>query len=546
MEILTIENLSFCYPMASKPSLSGASFSLLKGELVLLCGATGSGKSTLLRLMKRELSPRGERTGRILLDGVDTEKLSVSESARSIGFVMQRPEEQIVTDKVWHELAFGLENLGMPPSQIAMRVAEIASFFGIEEWFERDTASLSGGEKQLLNLAAVTAMQPKLLLLDEPTAQLDPIAATSFLEAVRKLNRELSITVLMSEHRLEEAMPICDRLMVMAEGRVTHQDTPARVIANMDDAHPLLCAMPAAARLSRMLGERERIPLTVREGREWLQERQFAFSEQSVPSADTSSPSLALEIRSVFCRYEKNAPDVLRGATLAVREGESFCILGGNGTGKSTLLRVAAGLLSAYSGRVRLFGKDIKKYSAKELYGGTVAMLPQDVQTLFLYNTVREELAELGEAMPALPFDVSAFLDRNPYDLSGGEQQLVALSKVLFREPRLLLLDEPTKGIDALGKRVLARIILELKGRGVTVLTVTHDVEFAALCADRCALFFRGEALAVASMREFFSENNFYTTAISRITRGFCRGAATVEDACLLHAQARKEGSACS
>ena len=541
MELLKIEDLTFSYPLAEHPALSDVSCSVLRGEFVLLCGATGSAKTTLLRLIKRELSPKGERSGRILLDGMDIGTLSVLDSARTVGFVTQRPEEQIVTDKVWHELAFGLENLGLPPAQIALRVAETASFFGIEDWFERETSSLSGGEKQLLNLAAVTAMHPKLLLLDEPTSQLDPISAAAFLEAVKKLNREQSITVLMSEHRLEESIPLCDRLMVMEAGRVTHLDIPTRVIAEMEQTHPLLCAMPTASRLARALGETACVPLTVREGRAWLAEKKFCFADrESEEIVDRSAVPVALEVRDVFFRYDRHAPDVLRGATLNVRRGESFCLLGGNGTGKSTLLKIAAGLLTPYSGQVRLFGKPIKKYSPKELYGGAVAMLPQDVQTLFLHNTVKEELAEVGDALSGLPFDVSAFENRHPYDLSGGEQQLVALAKVLAQKPRLLLLDEPTKGIDASGKRALCKIIKKLTAQGMTVLTVTHDVEFAALCADRCALFFRGEALAAAPVYTFFSQTDFYTTAAARITRGFCKGAITVEDALLLCVEERR------
>ncbi|MBQ4351669.1 MAG: energy-coupling factor ABC transporter ATP-binding protein [Clostridia bacterium] len=533
MALVSVENLSFTYAGASSPALRDVSFTVEAGEFAAICGPTGCGKSTVLRLLKREIAPLGEKSGKITLFGEEQDDLDPLRSAAAVGFVMQKPEEQIVTDKVWHELAFGLENLGMPQGEIAARVAETAAYFGIEDWFTQSTATLSGGQKQLLNLAGVIVMQPELLILDEPTAQLDPIAASEFIAALRRLNRDLGLTVLLVEHRLEEIVPAADRLIVMEDGRVTDSGAPADVVARMGDS-PLFRAMPAASRLWRSTGKIGSCPLDVRSGRSWL-EANFSNSVRALPpeeERETGEP--ALEFSDVWFRYERSAPDVLRGLTLTARVGECFAVLGGNGSGKTTALSAAAGILKPYAGQIRVFGKKLKDWRNQSLYRECLALLPQDVQTVFLCNSVREELREAGADPASLPFDLSPLLDRHPYDLSGGEQQLVALGKVLASKPRLLLLDEPTKGLDAGMKDRLLGLLGDLRDGGMTIAAVTHDVEFAASFADRCALFFRGEAVASGTPREIFSKNSFYTTAAARMTRGFYDNAVTVEDAAAL------------
>ncbi len=534
MELLSVENLSFTYPLCTEPAVRQVSFRIHRGELITVCGATGSGKSTLLRLLKRELTPLGTLSGTIRFRGKPLSSLSEKEAAAKIGFVMQKPEQQIVTDRVWHELAFGLENLQIPQESIAQRIAEMASYFGIESWYEKDVSELSGGQKQLLNLAAVMVMQPDVLILDEPTAQLDPIAASDFIRTLKQLNNDFALTIIVVEHRLEEVIPLCDRLMVMEQGQLLHFDTPRTVIARLHDKPELLCAMPAAARLYSRLSLHGECPLTVREGREFL-ETHFQNRVQSLPAADhPHAPGAALEFRNVFFRYDRSQPDVLHDLQLTVYEQEIFCILGGNGSGKTTALGTAAGLLKPYSGTVRVFGEKIRDYKNQSLYRNCLAVLPQDVQTVFLKNTVREELADMGDMDEHLPFNIRHLYDQHPYDLSGGEQQLVALAKILALRPKLLLLDEPTKGLDAHAKLQFTHIMRELQKQGMTIITVTHDVELAALCADRCALFFRGNVVSTDIPSRFFAENSFYTTAISRMTRGFYTGAVTVEDAAVL------------
>ncbi|MGN1345201.1 MAG: ABC transporter ATP-binding protein [Eubacteriales bacterium] len=529
MENLAVENLTFTYPLCTVPAVDAVSFTVNEGDFTVVCGATGSGKSTLLRLLKRELSPLGEKSGRICYKGTPIDELSPMESACSIGFVMQKPEQQIVTDKVWHELAFGLENMKVPQDVIARRVAEMASYFGIETWYEKSVSELSGGQKQLLNLAAVMVMNPEILILDEPTAQLDPIATSDFIATLKKLNNDFSLTVIIVEHRLEELIPICDRLLVMEKGRLVESGPPREVIAQWKDKPELLSAMPTAARLYHALDITGDCPLTVREGRTFL-EQNFEHRIRTLPRQEyLHNTHPALEFSEVSFRYERDLPDVLQNLNLTVYENEIFCILGGNGSGKTTSLGTAAGLLKPYSGTIRVFGKKLKEYKNQSLYRECLALLPQDVQTVFLCNTVREELEDAGADLAALPYDIRHLCDKHPYDLSGGEQQLVALAKVLAAKPRLLLMDEPTKGLDAGKKLEFIRILKQLKATGVTIVIVTHDVEFTAMCADRCALFFRGRIVSVGVPDEFFSENSFYTTAASRMSKGYYDRAVTVE-----------------
>ena len=531
MEVLKIENLSFAYPQADKNTIESISFSVESGEFIALIGATGSGKSTLMRMLKREIMPLGTLSGSIYFEGKPIDELDAKTTACKIGYVMQRPEQQIVTDRVWHELAFGLENMACSQDVIRRRVAEIASYFGISDWFERDVSELSGGQKQLLNLASVMVMQPDVLLLDEPTSQLDPIAANDFLNTVHKLNRDMGLTVILIEHRLEEALNMADRVLVMEKGRMILDMPPRGACESLRKHTVLLDAMPGAVRLFHALNAEGECPISVRDGRSFLRTsygNRIRSTEITVPAR---SEEPAITFRNVYFRYGRENPDVLRGLNLDIREGEIFCFLGANGSGKSTLLKLAAGLITPYSGKISVFGKKMKEYKGQSLYRNCVSMLPQDAQTVFLKSTVRDELKEVHADLDDLPYSLDHLMDRHPYDLSGGEQQLVALAKVLSSKPRLLLLDEPTKGIDAHAQKAVLEIMKKLKAQGVSIMIVTHDVEFASKCADRCALFFRGEIVSVDVPRRFFDANSFYTTAANRICRGWYEGVATIEDA---------------
>ncbi len=531
MALLEIKNLSFSYPDSEKKALENISLKIYSGEFIVICGETGCGKTTLLQLIKRELSPAGKKSGNIYYKGTDTENLDARSACFEIGFVMQNPENQIINDKVWHELSFGLENMGLPSPVIKRRICEMSSYFGIEDWFFRDVDELSGGQKQLLNLASVMVTQPKILILDEPTSQLDPIAASDFFATLQKLNRELSLTIIMSEHRLEDVFPAADKVLLMKEGGMQKFDSPEIVCKALSKSDPMLHSMPAAVRIYNGLNVDAPCPISVKEGRRFIEENFANRIKSFTEKPYTHKSKAALEMKDIYFRYGKDLPDILCGTNLTVYENEIYCILGGNASGKTTALGVCAGILKAYSGRITVFGKKIADYRNGDLYKNNLALLPQDVQTVFSEKTVRADLAEIDSDLMSFPFDITGLLDKHPYDLSGGEQQLCALAKVLMQKPRLLLLDEPTKGMDAFMKRRIAKILDKLKSEGMTIVIVTHDLEFAAGCADRCALFFGGEIVSCDVPSAFFSDNSFYTTSVNRMTRGIYDNIITAEAA---------------
>ena len=535
-----IKDLTFSYAAAKgKHSLENVSLTIEQGEFLVLCGKSGSGKSTLLRQLKTVLTPNGKRTGEILFRGVPLKQVSDREQSEKIGFVMQNPDDQIVTDKVWHELAFGLESLGCDQKTMRGRVAEMACYFGIQDWFHRDVATLSGGQKQLLNLASIMAMQPEVLILDEPTSQLDPIAASDFLNTVRKINTELGTTVIITEHRLEDIFPYADRAVVMEKGRVIADDTPGKVGQLLfEQANPMFAAMPTPVRVYYGAGGTGESPLTVRQGRSWLSRRFPNRPEKdaiAAPPLPEEVKDPALVLKELWFRYEKDSPDILRGVSAEIPSGSLYAILGGNGAGKSTTLKAISGICRPYRGKVTLLGKPVDKYKSSELFHGCLAMLPQDPKSLFVKKTVREDLSEMTrdkssiERIAAL-CQITELLDSHPYDLSGGEQQRAALAKVLLTEPKMLLLDEPTKGIDSFFKETFAGILSDLKKQGITIVMVSHDVEFCARYADVVSMFFDGQVLTTDTPRRFFGSNSFYTTAAHRMSRHIFHMAVTVDD----------------
>ena len=544
MPHIHIEDLTFSYPDHTSPALENVNLTIQAGEYIALCGRSGSGKTTLLRHLKSVLTPHGVRTGKILLDGVSLDQIPAKTQAERIGYVMQNPEEQIVTDKVWHELAFGLENIGCDPATMRTRVAEMACYFGIQDWFHKDVATLSGGQKQLLNLASVMAMQPDVLILDESTSQLDPLAASDFLSTIRKINLELGTTVIITEHRLEDILPAADRVVVMEQGRVMVDTTPKAACLTLWREHsPMFAAMPTPAQVFYNSGGQGNCPLTVREGRSWLNGRfpTGAKTTSLSKSEPAASCQMALEAKQLWFRYQRDGQDVLQGTTFQVPAGTVHAVVGANGAGKSTLLKAICGICKPYRGKITLFGKAYGSYRAGALFRNCLAMLPQDPVSLFVKDTVAEDLREVcadPDRIAALSqlCQVDTLLERHPYDLSGGEQQRVALVKVLLTQPRLLLLDEPTKGIDCFFKETLADILCKLKEQGLTILMVSHDVEFCAKYADRVSMFFNGQILATHTPDGFFGGNTFYTTAANRMSRGIFQNAVTAEQVVqLLH-----------
>ncbi|MEG0296474.1 MAG: ATP-binding cassette domain-containing protein [Clostridium sp.] len=547
MAFIKVEDLSFSYPEVSNKALKDINIEVNEGEFVLLLGESGCGKSTLLRHLKRELTPYGNVSGNIYYKGIELQQLDARIAASEIGFVSQNPDYSIVTDKVWHELAFGLENLGLETHIIRRRVAEMASFFGIQTWFRKDVKELSGGQKQLLSLAAIMAMQPKVLILDEPTSQLDPIAAKEFLETVYKINRELGITIIITEHRLEEVFPISDRIILMDKGNILCDDSPlnmVKYISNKAGRHKMFNSLPSCIKIFEEVEGGLNTPMNIRDGRAWLNkfiENKHIEEEACVTLDDKRE--VVVQANELWFRYERKSDDILRGLNLEAYKGELLCILGGNGTGKSTTLGAIAGNNKFYRGEVKFFGRKIKSYKTEELYRGILGVLPQHPQSLFVKNTVELDLMEVlshlkinKEEKQKLVLKISgklnieSLLQSHPYDLSGGEQQKAAIAKILLLNPKVLLLDEPTKGLDGFYKNNLGEMFKQLNKEGITIIMVTHDVEFAAEYADRCALFFDGDIVSIDTTREFFSGNSFYTTAANRMSREIIPMAVTCKD----------------
>ena len=529
VEKIKIKNLIFSYPNSEKTALNDINLTINQGEFVTICGKSGCGKSTLLRHLKPILTPHGKTSGEIYFYGKSIYDLSDREQAENIGFVMQNPDNQIVTDKVWHELVFGLESLGINSAEIRSKVAEMASFFGIQNWFYENVTNLSGGQKQILNLASVMVMNPTLLLLDEPSSQLDPISAHDFFTMLERINTELGVTIILSEHNLSEVFPLSDKVVVMEDGKITAENTPYKIGEELKQKS-MFAALPTPTKIYYSLGNNSgNCPITIRDGHKWLEKQQINehFEFKSEKNRINTEP--ILELKDVWFRYEKNSDDILKGLSFKVHENEFYAIVGGNGVGKSTALSVISKINKPYRGKV--FINDDTK----------VAVMPQNPQSLFLKKSVLEELydavfdVEKEKRKNEIEYviklcELDNLLENHPYDLSGGEQQRVALAKMLLRKPDLLVLDEPTKGLDACFKRKLATILKSLQKNGMTVLMVTHDIEFCAEYADICAMFFDGKIVSEAPPRKFFAENNFYTTSAKRMADGIIENAVLDKD----------------
>lgn len=440
MAYIEIKNLKFKYPQTTKEVLSGINLDIEKGEIVVVCGKTGSGKSTLLRNLKEEIAPAGDLDGEIKID------------ADRVGFVFQDPEHQVVTDKVYSELSFALENEGISADEIKLRVAEISEYFGITDWYFKKVDELSGGQKQILNLASTMVADPELLILDEPIAMLDPIAKETLLNLLERINRDFGTTIVMAEHDVKKVKHLANKIVAIKDGKIS------------DDVS------------------------------EWLEDEEIKYKT-------SESREKVLECKNIWFRYHKNSPDVLRGLSFSVNEGETFCMMGGNGTGKTTALLVLSKVLKAYRGKVKTNKK--------------IGLMPQDAKQLFSYETVKEELENSYEDKQSMEkmievFGLEELLNTHPYDLSGGEQEKLGIAKVLSTNPDILLLDEPTKGLDIFLKNDFAKLFETLKIDGKTILVVTHDIEFCKKIADRCGLFAQGELIGVKKAEEFFENLKFY------------------------------------
>ena len=555
MEILRVDGLKFSYPNQLKKALNNINFSIDEGDFVLICGESGCGKSTLLRHLKPELSPHGQVSGDIYYYSQKINDYSSKQLASEIGYVLQNPDSQIVTDKVWHELAFGLENMGLDTQTIRLRVAEMASFFGIQGWFRKNVNDLSGGQKQLLNLASIMAMQPKILILDEPTSQLDPIAAKDFIDTLVRINKELSTTIIMTEHNLEDIYSVCDKVIVMEDGKVICNDTNYKVvdILSGDKNHKMFKSLPTPSKIYNQLNGyiegASKSPLTVKDCRQWLNDSMDEVTITKLDDTETEinidkkDREIAIELKDVYFQYNKISEPTIRDLSFKVYKGEIYSILGGNGTGKSTTLSLVARQRKPQRGKIFINNIEIKKYNNKSLYENNLALLPQNPQSLFVFETVKEDLEEvlilqnkdreyIDKEVKRVSklLDIEHLLEHHPYDLSGGELQKAGMAKVMLLNPKIILLDEPTKGLDAYCKEEIGKMLLKLRDTGVTIVVVSHDIEFSARYSDRCAMFFDGSIVSEGTPKEFFLGNNFYTTVSNRIARNIFEDTLIYED----------------
>ncbi|MEO2078378.1 MAG: energy-coupling factor transporter ATPase [Bacillus sp. (in: firmicutes)] len=525
MAFIELNDVTFTYPDCSEPAIRDLSLTINKGEFVVLIGASGSGKSTLLRLLKKEIQPHGTLLGQILFN--DQNSQGAEGISKEIGFVFQDPENQMVADDVLHEIVFGLENIGLATNEMRNRVAEMVHFFGAEPLLHKKTHELSGGKKQQINLASVLLMQPNILLLDEPTAQLDPVSSREFLDILKRLNDEFGMTIIIAEHRLEEVFTLADRIIMMDQGRIDMAGEPREVLPKIWDS-PKKAFIPSIPALFLGMDGKGRIPLSVKEGRNWAQKAGLEALHQEKKVSAFSADRELMQGVNVSYRYNKQENLILDELTFSLQKGEWYALLGGNGSGKSTLLKALAGLLKLESGKIFLEGKPLKGYKNKELIG-KIGYLPQNPKLFFIQDTIEKEikatmaecaLSNMNEVQALLTdLGIAHLMSSHPYDLSGGELQKAALACLLIRKPEILLLDEPTKGLDPLSKENLSKILLALRSKGMTIVMSTHDVEFAALYATKCGMMFQGKITSEDVPKKFFKGNFFYTTMIQRIFR---------------------------
>jgi len=521
--IIKIKNFSFAYAIEpQKTVLKSINLEIEPGSFNVFCGMSGSGKTTLLRHLKDELAPKGEVKGKISF----LHKNDKLNQKPQIAFVMQNPENQIIMDTVWHELAFGLENQGLSASEIERRIAEITNFFGIEKWLDQPIENLSGGEKQILNLASNLILQPEVLILDEPTTQLDPIAKRDFLQMLFYTHAETGITILMSEHNLNDLLENTDKIIFLDQGEIKFQGEPrelAKFLIEEDFAYQK--ALPIPTRMHKFVPQTNPA-LSIVEGRKILKQevasgRVDQYSKKQSKS-DNSKNDLnpALFADKLWFRYQKDSELILKEASIKIYENQILAIVGGNGSGKSTFLYLLSQALQPLRGKINFKGKP------------RIAMLGQNPETIFSQDSVEDVLreyqnrfqnteAEINEMISI--FDLNHLLKRHPFDLSGGEKQKLALAKVLLTKPDILLLDEPTNSLDILNKEKIKEILLKLK-ETTTIVLVTHDLDFVADVADYVAMLFNKKVVAKATTREFFKKNSYFTTTTYRLTREILPG----------------------
>jgi energy-coupling factor transport system ATP-binding protein len=488
MEKVSCKNITFTYPTSKYPALKNVNFSVADGEMCLIIGESAAGKSTLLKLLKKEIAPSGDLSGEIMING-------------SVGYVAQNVEENIVCDKVRSELSFGLTNLGYDTDKIELLVAETASYFNLENKLDFDISSLSGGEKQMVNLASVMIMKPDILVLDEPTSQLDPVSSQRFIEMIKKLHIDFGITVVISEHCTNSIFDCVDSVMIIRKGELLYKDMPNKAVEYLRENYiQMLDTVPVQMRLFKGIS-------TVQQCRNEIKCKVTSLSDCEVEKLDKS-----VSVKGIYFSYKKGF-DVLNSLSLNVYKSKINAIVGPNSSGKSTLLKTIAGVHKQYRGKIKIDGK--------------VSMLCQNVYDLFTKDRCADEV-EFGDITSYLAID--DIKEQHPYDLSGGQAQRLALAKVISTGADIILLDEPTKGFDPVLKKKLAQILCDLTLNGKTILIVSHDIEFVGEYADYVSFLSRGKIITTAPRRKFFSSLNFYTTSVAKITNPIADGIVSVRD----------------
>ncbi|MDD5923521.1 MAG: ATP-binding cassette domain-containing protein [Clostridia bacterium] len=536
MSFIEVKNLNFSYPEQEVKALDDINLDIDRGDFVIVYGPSGCSKTTLLKHLKPEIMPHGTRGGDILYDGKSISTLDRLSSAQKIAYIPQNTTEYSITHKVYRELAFSLECMGIGDSEIYTRIAECCEYFGIGRLFDRDMSTLSGGERKIVSIAAAMCLNPELMILDEPLSQLDPISCKRLVSIIERLNKEKGITIIISEHRLEDIYQFCNKLIVMEHGKIILNGLPTVVGDNLKN-YRSLGGFPSYVRLYYATRLGQKCPFGIADARRYLAEN--IINQKAELASEAEYGEEILNCKDICFAYDKKSQDVLSDLSFSLHKGEIMCVLGSNGSGKSTLLKVIADLKRPYKGKISVFSKDIRKYKDNELYHSNISYLPQDPLNMFSCESIGEDFRRvmtvhgtdddfLKRTLDLL--GISHLLSKNPRDVSGGELQKCALCMLLITSPRLLLLDEPSKGLDYASKQDIIKIMHSLKKKGVSVFAVTHDLEFAADVADTSAMLFNKKLIGLKNSREFFCDNKLYTTPICRITDGILDGCVTIND----------------
>ncbi len=557
MPLLEVKDFSFKYD--DNYVLKDINFEINEGEFVLMCGPSGSGKTTLLNNIKKELKPSGESSGQIIFDNIAIEDIDKKQSACDIGLIFQNPDAQIVTDTVIQEIAFPLENIGLPTEEIRNRIAEMSTFFGIDKILHENVNNLSGGQKQLVNLCSILVLKPKLLLLDEPTSQLDPIAAYDFLSILRRLNEEFSITIIITEHKLDNVFPFANKVMYLQDGRLKYINDSRNICNDIKNDEVFKYYMPDVAKINLLLKNKydsfNEVPvaLSVREGMQLLNRMEDVINEiplQSISKVEEKNTEELLNVKNLWFGYDKEKI-ILNGIDFKVKKGEYLTIIGGNGSGKSTLLKLLAGLIKPIKGKV----KYVKNSKISYIHQNPMIQFSEDsvlkelsnvreskIETDFNINPFKKSkkkeevktdneivLSDYAKELVDY-FDIKKLLNNHPYDCSGGEQQKIAFIKALLEKPDIMILDEPTKGLDPISNNKLSKLLKKVNDEGVTIIMTTHDLSFVADNVERCVMIFDGSLQLDTTPTQIFSSNNFYTTFVNRMVKNYLPKAISIKD----------------